>query len=58
MGDRKGLFTTMKRHLGNKINGGERQNGVTWGQTDKLTGRREDEGDKGYRQVWPMCLPE
>lgn len=58
MGDRKGLFTTMKRHLGNKINGGERQNGVTWGQTDELTGRREDGGDKGHRQVWPMCLPE
>lgn len=58
MGDRKGLFTTMKRHLGNKINGGERQNGVTWGQTDKLTERREDGGDKGHRQVWPMCLSE
>ena len=58
MGDRKGLFTTMKRHLGNKINGGERQNGVTWGQTDELTEKREDGGDKGHRQVWPMCLPE
>lgn len=51
MGDRKGLFMTMKRHLGNKINGGERQNGVTWGQTDKLTGRWENGGDKGHRQV-------
>lgn len=58
MGDRKGLFMTLKQYLGNKINGGDRQNGVTWGQTDKLTERREDGGDKGHRQVWPMCLPE
>lgn len=42
MGDRKGLFMTMKRYLGNKINGGDRQNGGTWGQTDKLTERWED----------------
>lgn len=58
MGDRKGLFMTLKRYLGHKINGGDRQDGVTWGQTDKLTGRQEDGGDKGHRQVWPMCLPE
>lgn len=58
MGDRNGLFTTLKRYLGNKINGGERQNGGTRVQTDKLTGRREDGGDKGHRQVCPMCLPE
>lgn len=54
MGDRKGLFMTMKRYLGNKINGGDRQNGGT----DKLTERRENGGDKGHRQVWPMCLSE
>lgn len=58
MGDRNGIFTTLKRYLGHKINGGERQNRVTRVQTDKLTGRREDGGDKGHRQVWPMCLPE
>lgn len=51
MGDRKGLFMTMKRYLGNKINGGDRQNGGTWGQTDKLTERRENGGDKGDRLV-------
>lgn len=58
MGDRKGLFTTMKRYLGNKRNGGDWQDGVTRVQTDKLTGRRENGGDKGHRQVWPMRLPE
>lgn len=58
MGDRKGLFMTLKQYLGNKINGGERQDGVTRVQTDKLTERRKDGGDKGPRQVWPMCLPE
>ncbi len=58
MGDRNGLFMTLKQYLGNKINGGDRQNGVTWGQTYKLTGRREDGGDKGDRQVWLMCLSE
>lgn len=58
MGGREGIFTTLKRYLGNKINGGDRQDGVIWGQTDKLTGRRENGGDKGHRKVWHMCLPE
>ncbi len=58
MEDRKGLFMTMKRYLGNKINGGDTQDVRTRGQTDKLTERREDGGDKGHRQVWHMCLPE
>ena len=29
MGDRNGLFMTLKRYLGNKINGGDWQDGVT-----------------------------
>ena len=57
MGDRKGLFMTMKRYLGNKINGGDRQNGGTWGQTDKLTERREDRAIRGTGKCDPCaCL--
>lgn len=57
MGDRKGLFTTMKRYWGIKINGGERQNGVTWGQTDELTEKREDGATSGTDKYGPCaCL--
>lgn len=58
MGDRNGIFTIQKRYLGHKRNGGDWQDGVTRVQTNKLTGRAGGRGDKGHRQVCPMCLPE
>lgn len=51
MGDRNGIFTTLKRYLGHKINGGDRQDGVTWGQTDKLTGRREGDATRAQASM-------
>lgn len=51
MGDKEGIFTTLKRYLGHKRNGGDWQDGVT-----RVTDRRVDReaggrGDKGHRQV-------
>lgn len=54
MGDKEGIFTTLKRYLGHKINGGDRQDGVTWGQTDKLTERREGDATRGTGKYAPV----
>lgn len=55
MGDKEGIFTTLKRYLGHKINGGDRQDGVTWGQTDKLTERREGDATRGTGKYGPCA---
>lgn len=55
MGDRNGIFMTLKRYLGNKINGGDWQDGVTRVQTDKLTERREDGTTRGTDKYAPCA---
>ena len=55
MGDRNGLFMTLKRYLGNKINGGDWQDGVTRVTDRQVNKKAGGRGDKGHRQVWPMC---
>lgn len=57
MGDRNGLFTTLKRYLGIKINGGDRQDVRTRGQTDKLAEKREDRAIRSTGKYGPCaCL--
>lgn len=51
MGDRNGLFMTLKRYLGNKRNGGDWQDGVTRVQTDELTGRREGDATRAQASM-------
>lgn len=55
MGGREGIFTTLKRYLGHKRNGGDWQDGVTRVQTDELTGRREDGATRGTGKYGPCA---